>query len=589
MFKPWRKLEDLRDSCDTYAESFHKVKLHLTEALQYHEKLEELIKAFETAQELVRQLLDEELQKNVSQDDPDNPIGVQNIEAGEAMQDFRDLDNSISRLYVSGEGGTGKSFLIKTIKCWIKQYLNKDTAIAAPTGIAAFNVDGLTVHRLLQLPVEHGFTPNYKQLSDHVLKVLRADLKDVVLFVIDEVSMISNLTLMYIHLRLSEIFNTNDCEDGWFGRKHILLFGDLLQLPPVREDPIFVRLPNDKINKCVGSLTAVNLWTTLFDYDELTINMRQQGDNSYRQLLSRIRIGLVTKSDCEILENRKISFKGDSFESRLNELCNLINDFPLDIVCLLPTRHTCDVLNAAMLNRIASKEILLIAQDTIDCIPYVRKKVSKVLSNNDDDNSKTAGLSKEIVIKIGAKVMIRRNIDATLGLVNDTIAKVIAVVQNTSTDDVDKIKLLLPSGLEYLIERVSVKFEVVDRAFVTRKQFPLCLSYGITIHKSQGLSLQSAIMDIGNSIFNCGQVYVALSRVTSVKGLHLVNYDLSSVTADENAIREYNRLRNKYKPEAEIITVAQECYRKELHRVDKSTSAVCRGEHLQGAMEVDSE
>ncbi|XP_026826219.1 uncharacterized protein LOC113562113 [Ooceraea biroi] len=174
----------------------------------------------------------------------------------------------------------------------------------------------------------------------------------------------------------------------WFGRKHILLYGDLLQLPPVHQGPIFVRLPNDKINKCVGSLTAVNLWTTLFDYDELTINMRQQGDDSYRQLLSRIRIGLLTKSDCEILENRQISFKGDSFESRLTELRNFINDFPLDIVCLLPTRHMCDVLNAAMLNRIASKEIL-IAEDTIDCISYVRKKVSKVLSNNDDDNSKT--------------------------------------------------------------------------------------------------------------------------------------------------------------------------------------------------------
>jgi len=214
------------------------------------------------------------------------------------------------RLYVSGEGGTGKSFLIKTIKCWIKQNLNKnkDTAVAALTGIATFNIDGLTVHRLLQLPVEHDHTPKYKQLSYHVLKVLRADLKDVILSVIDEISMISNLTLMYIHLRLSEIFDTSDC-NGWFGRKHILLFGDLLQLSPVHEDPIFTHLSDEKVAKYLGSLSAVNLWATLFDYDELTINMRQQGDDSYRELLSRIRIGLLTKSDCKILENRKISFK----------------------------------------------------------------------------------------------------------------------------------------------------------------------------------------------------------------------------------------------------------------------------------------
>jgi len=184
------------------------------------------------------------------------------------------------------------------------------------------------------------------------------------------------------------------------------------------------------------------------------------------------------------------------------------------------------------------------------------------LSNNDDNNSRTAGLSKLITIKIGAKVMIRRNIDASLDLVNGTIAKVIAIVQGTSTDYVEKIKLLLPSGLEYLIERVSVKFEVIDRVYVIRKQFPLCLSYGITIHKSQGLSLQNAIIDIGNSVFNHGQVYVALSRVTFLDGLHLINFDPLSVKAHEEAIIEYNRLKQIYKPETEMIHVSKESYRK---------------------------
>lgn len=88
------------------------------------------------------------------------------------------------------------------------------------------------------------------------------------------------------------------------------------------------------------------------------------------------------------------------------------------------------------------------------------------------------------------------------------------------------------------------------------------ITYGITIHKSQGLSLQSAIMDIGNSVFNCGQVYVALSRVTSLEGLYLINYDPSAVKTNEKAIIEYNRLRQIHKPEAEMITVSKERFRK---------------------------
>ncbi|XP_036140477.1 uncharacterized protein LOC118644866 [Monomorium pharaonis] len=336
MFQPWRKMEDLKNDCDTYAESFHKVKLHLVEALQYHEKLEELKKAIETVKELVQQQIDEK--QHLSQDDPDNPIGVQNIQAGEAMQDFKDLggheekidiSEMISKLNVDQKRVFDR--VINTLsdkKSLLRLYVSGEGGTAAPTGIAAFNINGLTIHRLLQLPVEHGSTPKYKQLADHVLKVLRADLKDVILFIIDE-------------------------------------------------------------------------------------------------------------------------------------------------------------------------EILLIAEDEIECTPYIKKRITKVLADNDDDNTRTAGLFKRITIKIGAKVMIRRNIDASLGLVNGTIATVISVVQDPSTDYVEKIKLLLPSDLEYFIERVSVKFQVMENAFVIRKQFPISLSYGITIHKAQGLSLQNVVTDIG--------------------------------------------------------------------------------------------
>uniref|UniRef100_A0A6V7J8C7 ATP-dependent DNA helicase n=1 Tax=Bracon brevicornis TaxID=1563983 RepID=A0A6V7J8C7_9HYME len=118
--------------------------------------------------------------------------------------------------------------------------------------------------------------------------------------------------------------------------------------------------------------------------------------------------------------------------------------------------------------------------------------------------------------------MLRRNIDVTLGLVNGTIAVVELVVKSVmhGKDHIQKVNIMLESGQIYGIERMDVKFEIMDSVYITSKQFPISLSYGITIHKSQGLSLRSAVMDLGNTVFSAGQSYVALSRVTTLQGVH---------------------------------------------------------------------
>jgi len=133
----------------------------------------------------------------------------------------------------------------------------------------------MTIHRLLQLPVEHGHTLSYIPLSNNVLQTIRHHMKDVLLLIIDEVSMVSNITLLYIHLRLCEIYNTADCNDGWFGRLHILVFGELLQLPPVNEGSLFNQIDLKLFTIYTNTLGTVNLWQNLFTYDELTQNMRQ--------------------------------------------------------------------------------------------------------------------------------------------------------------------------------------------------------------------------------------------------------------------------------------------------------------------------
>ncbi|KAG5338559.1 PIF1 helicase, partial [Acromyrmex heyeri] len=143
----------------------------------------------------------------------------------------------------------------------------------------------------------------------------------------------------------------------------------------------------------------------------------------------------------------------------------------------------------------------------------------------DDQILETAGIERVIAIKIGAKVMIRRNIDVTLGLVNGTIGNVVAVNRSS--------------------------YFGKQRNHNNEKQFPLFLSYGITIHKSKGITYKNTMMDPRMSVFS-DQAYVGLSRmklhlINTLEGLHLINFNQAFVKANSEAIVEYNRLRSVFK------------------------------------------
>ena len=581
LFQPWTNASELKNGCETYAELYHKVASELEKAQMYHEKLEEIRKAKNEAEELIKQQIEINNREELENDNKSVQGDLDRIYA--AMDEFKQIDEqlpdkdvadyesqmnvdqkrifdrvtkalrgdpsnaSILRLYVSGEGGTGKSFIISAIRCWVKQVLAKRVAVTAPTGIAAFSINGLTIHRMFSLPVEHGNVPKCRLLSDSVLEKLRRDLEDVEIIIIDEISMVSNVQFMYIHKRLSEIYNTEDTSDGWFGKKHILLFGDLLQLAPVKGQPPFKSLSSDDIQTLIGCVGNINLWASLFEYDELTINMRQKGDTTYRDILKRIRVGFTTQKDRKILKTRKIPFLETTVEGKFSELCDYVSNLSSKAICIFPTRHMCNILNTEILKRIVGKEIELQAHDSIDCKSYLRKKVDKALQLDDKDMSKSGGLSRSISIKIGAKIMITKNIDISLGLVNGSIGTIKSVSRDIS-NDIESVTIELASSKkECIIERYPLKFEIMDKAYVIRKQFPMCLSYAITIHKSQGLSLKQAVIDAGNRMFADGQIYVALSRVTTLEGLHIANFDPSRVRAGGEAIEEYNRLRKKYR------------------------------------------
>ena len=128
----------------------------------------------------------------------------------------------------------------------------------------------------------------YKALTAPAIEEIRKTLENVDLIIIDEISMVSNITLLYIYLSLCEIFNTNNVADRYFGRINIILFGNLLQLPLVspakEEDFPFVKVFKELVEKYLGGMDTCDLWD-LFEYDELTINIREKNEKKYSDLL----------------------------------------------------------------------------------------------------------------------------------------------------------------------------------------------------------------------------------------------------------------------------------------------------------------
>ena len=192
----------------------------------------------------------------------------------------------------------------------------------------------------------------------------------------------------------------------------------------------------------------------------------------------------------------------------------------------------CDEINSEVLKGLTGQQYSIAAEDSVDCSTSLMQKVKRKLAKYSEDSTHTAGLENLITVKVGCKVMLRRNIDVTLGLVNGaigTITRVQRCIDHASK--IDSITIMFDNNQEHCLKRVTTKFEIFDKVYVIRSQFLITVAYAITIHKSQGLTLNHVLADIGSTVFTCGQAYVALSRVKSIEGLHLINFNPRSVKA----------------------------------------------------------
>ncbi len=404
----------------------------------------------------------------------DWPAGLTPTHEFEAARDF--ILNGEGNLFITGRAGTGKSTLLRALRDTIPD----EMVVVAPTGLAAVNVGGQTIHSFFSLPPRLIRSEDIKRSRNG--KIMRR----MKLLVIDEVSMVRS-DLMWAIDQTLRVNRGRPREP--FGGVRLILFGDLHQLPPVIQDPeVFNHLESEFGGPFFFSVSALGegIGTMRLELSEVF----RQRDERLLTVLNRVRDGDVSEEDLDVLNERVSRIRtlgeGDSF------------------VILTPTNAAAQRINMAYLNALPSKAITY------------KAKVTGDFSRGAQPTDET------LVLKEGAKVIMLRN-DGDQRWVNGTVARV-----SRLRDDKVFVEI---EGKEYEVEPAEWESrryafdqgaeKIVETVAGTFQQFPLRLAWALTIHKSQGLTLDNVYIDLGRGTFAHGQTYVALSRCRSLEGLAL--------------------------------------------------------------------
>lgn len=409
------------------------------------------------------------------------------------------INNTNRSIFLTGRAGTGKTTFLKNIV----ENTYKNTVVAAPTGIAAINAKGVTLHSLFQLPFgtfipeNIDFRDSYAPLNtpQSVLSKLqmhrskRNMLQEMELLIIDEVSMLRADLLDCIDTVLRHIRRRRNEP---FGGVQLLLIGDLLQLPPVVKDS--ERQWLSKYYKTAFFFEAL----ALRDHPPLGIELDKvyrQSNEEFIEILNHLRNNELTNLDIEMLNSHhNPDFNPDPEEGYIHI-----------------TTH----------NRIADKT----NQQELDKLSGDAQRLTAIVKGDFDE--RIFPIEKIMELKVGAQIMFIKNdtsgekrfFNGKIGKVK-SIDKALDEIRVICNDDNTEI-ILEPYTWEntrYKLNEATNQIEEVVKG--TFEHFPIRLAWAITVHKSQGLTFRKAIMDL-SQCFAPGQMYVALSRLTSLEGLVL--------------------------------------------------------------------
>ena len=428
------------------------------------------------------------------------------------------VNTTNEHLYLTGKAGTGKTTFLR----YIKGNCHKKLVIAAPTGVAAMNAGGVTLHSLFQLPIgsfypEAGLSGNeYSDFFDkkNLLKNLRLNrakrelIQELELLIIDEVSMLRADLLDAIDAVLRSIRRKQLLP---FGGVQVLFIGDLFQLPPVVKNHEWQVLKAFYESPLFFSAKALQGSPPI--YLELK-NIYRQSDKNFIRILDKVRNDQINAEDLALLNQY---YKPDFKPKKTGEYITL-------------TTHN----NKA--NSINSLQLKKLPGPTHSFTATVKG----------DFNENTVTAETDLKLKEGAQVMFIRNdkgekpryYNGKIGIVNHIEDDNITVVFPESKEGIHVEKDTWENKKYKLDKETGVLNEDVKGTFT---QYPIKLAWAITIHKSQGLTFDKAIIDAGES-FAAGQVYVALSRLTSLEGLVLYSrISDNCISSDKSAIAFSNQ------------------------------------------------
>ena len=450
--------------------------------------------------------------------------------------------------FLTGGAGVGKSVVIRALYQSLFRILNlkdgenpddKRILLCAYMGFAAFNISGQTIYSAFHRKM---YQKGSNHLSADELNTFRIKYRHLKIIIIDEISMVGNMTLSFIDTRLQQLMGTKEV----FGGLSVIAVGDLYQLKPVGDYLISLDL------KKGASSLGRNLWKELFTMYELVDIMRQKDDLAFAQLLNRLRLNEMTEEDKQKLQTRVVDRE--------------TGDYPKDALHLFAQNYYVDQHNDTILSQLPGEKYVISCHDIVVSANIPANRHQSLIDRLPKDYAQTGQLKKSLIVVVGMIVVHTANVDVEDGLTNGATGVVKHIdfrwMEGTNRpsiiwvlfDDPRVGRATREKNRKFYNSSIHADWTPVfetQRTFIhnyktfQRSQFPVTPASGKTVYKAEGATVDKVVVDLSQK--ETRKIphihYVAFSRVKKLEDLYILNMNEAAMALDDDVNTEMKRLR----------------------------------------------